>query len=224
MFDDENLRIEILIKEREAYENMFFQMEDISKSNELDFRIIQYESGNELFNPVALEEKLENLRIEILIKEREAYENMFFQMGDISKSNELDFRIIQYMSCHELFDPFALEEKLENSRIEILIKERETYEIQYFSNVSLDVVEKDFLDILIESYDENDHDAPDFNYFEDFMSVYQGYSGNEPIIMDKPTCGYDLDYIPNDDIFDDGNCYDYPEGPKENLWGIIYPF
>lgn len=170
----------------------------------------------------------ESLRIESLIEEREIYENSFFVMEDISKSNEFDNAIIQYelnQEFNESFDfedelsySFVLEDELENLRIEKLIRERESYEIQYFRNLNAPSFEMDSLDIQIQSYDEGDfYPEPDFGYFDDCYI-------EEPVMMNKPSCGYDLDYLPNDDNFDYLDCYDYPDGPDENLSGIIFHF
>ena len=81
------------------------------------------------------------------------------------------------------------------------------------------------MDILIESYEEPEEPEPDFemnheDYFEDCYDDY--YIIKEPELINAPLCGYDLDYMPNDDIYDYLDCYDYPDSPNENLDGIIY--
>lgn len=174
---------------------------------------------------------IEMLRIEKLIEEREVYENSFFSME--YKDEEFKFRISQFEEIYqdylvepveyELFEPF--EDYFEKLRDEKLIKERESYELQFFKNIDFDDFKMDTLDILISSYDECDYPTKhEFENLNECNEFFDNFYVEEPIIMNKPACGYDLDYLPNDDIFDNLDCYDYPDGPNENLGGIIFHF
>lgn len=90
----ENLRNQQLIEEREIYENNFISIEDIMKSDELDYytcpKFEEYfledfvceDTMNELDLEFDFEDYLINLRDEQLIEQREAYEEKYFSVPD----------------------------------------------------------------------------------------------------------------------------------------------
>ena len=176
---------------------------------------------------------IEMLRIEKLIEEREDYENAFFAMESNLKELDLTNYQFNYEIIHKEFD-FEDElnepldyDYLDKLRDEKLIKERQIYEIDYSKNFNIEIIEKDLLDHIIESYNESDFLEFDFEsyeevYFEDYFDYcYGGYYVEHP---KRPSCGDDLDYMPHDNLFDNMDCYDYPESPNENLNGIIFTF
>lgn len=190
-------------KEKEELIDHFYLNTNLGGKNMLDF--------NELRN-------------EQLIKEREEYENDFISMVDIIKSGELDYYAGFQYSEYYLGDfdiEFDMEDYFIQLRDEKLIREREAYELEYYSQIAEDPVEYDALDIQIESY-EGDYYECDFEYFEYddyFDSYYEEHS-----YMEASYCGnHFLDYIPNDDLFDNLDGCDYPEGPDENLLGFKFP-
>lgn len=172
---------------------------------------------------------IEMLRIEKLIEEREEYENSFFSM-EPKLNDELTlqftYEIIQEPSDYklELLEPF--EDYFNNLRDEKLIEEREFYEIKYFKNLTKEIIEKDLLDCLIESYEEPNYLEFKFESFDDdfYDDYFEDYYVEEPVFVKKTCCDCNLDYMPNDNLFDNLDCYDYPEGPNENLNGIIFYF
>lgn len=202
MIDVESLRNKKLIEEREMYENDFISIEDIMKSDELDYYWgLQYE--------------------EYLIGEFES---------------ELDF---YNDNLNGFIYPFEDEDFLIQLRDEKLIKERESYEKDYFKFV--DFPDKDIFDFQIsaregEFIDVNEYDY-DFEYapevYSDFED-YEYYQYEEDMYwklfylkksqFTTPECRCtDLDYMPHDDgLCDYMDCYDYPEGPNENLCGMKY--
>lgn len=176
---------------------------------------------------------IEMLRNEKLIEQREEYENAFFAMEP--NMDELNLTGIQFP--YEIIpEEFDFEDELnepldydylDRIRDEKLIEERQIYEINYFRNFNIEIIEKDLLDHIIESYEEPDYFEFDYEcydevYFEDdFDYCYGGYYVEQP---KRPSCGDDLDYMPHDNLFDYMDCYDYPESPNENLGGIIFTF
>ena len=203
MIDVEALRNEKLIEERETYENNFISIEDILKSDELDYYAgPQYE--------------------EYLIGEFES---------------ELDFHN-DNMNC--LVYPFEDEDSLIQLRDEKLIEEREAYEADYFASVDFDLIENDIFDLQIEArefdecleennpnldygYEDYLYPDPDEYYdYEEEMLYHRSYTKRSQFISSDCGC-YDLDYMPHDDgLCDNLDCYDYPDGPDENLCGIKY--
>lgn len=191
----------------------------------------------------------ELLRIEKLIEEREAYEKEFFSLEP--STAELDYQIFQYeleledMETNlnsndfeeDLSDPFELEDLHNLLRDMSLIREREEYEAIHFSTIEADLFSEDIFDFQIaareESLEQNGYDY-DFKYepedYEDY--VYDQYEEDmfwnlhylRESQFEKPKCGCAyMDYMPNDDGFCDYlDCYDYPEGPEENLNGIKF--
>lgn len=81
MFDSEVLHNRVLIEEREEYENSFISVEDIIKSDEMDFQIKNYmyleekfEIGQFYLDDFDFEEYMLELHYEQLIEERLSYE------------------------------------------------------------------------------------------------------------------------------------------------------
>lgn len=192
----------------------------------------------------------ELLRIEKLIDEREAYEKEFLSLEP--STAELDYQIFQYeleledMETNlnsndfeeDLSDPFELEDLHNLLRDMSLIREREEYEAIHFSTIEADLFREDIFDFQIaareeESLEQDGYDC-DFEYepedYEDY--VYDQYEEDmfwnlhylRESQFEKPKCGCAyMDYMPNDDGFCDYlDCYDYPEGPEENLNGIKF--
>ena len=107
----------------------------------------------------------------------------------------------------------------EKQRDEQLIKEREEYEKEFFSQIVDEMIKSDALDKLISDrlhYIDNHFDfepSPEYQHLEElycqeFDSDYQNKNYQ--------------DYMSDDD-FDNLDEYDYPEGPDENINGINYP-
>lgn len=192
---------------------------------------------------------INELRDELLISQRESYENDFFSVVEIEKSNELDEQIF----CHEYGEDYLIFEFESNisKRDEKLIKEREEYEASYFSIEELIKEKENFENTLhpiyelltieewnnmmVQKYEENfvfhyedysDYNFDynyDFDYYEDYgyLDDYQAFQ--RPSMEASYGCCGLLDYIPNDDLFDNLDGCDYPEGPDENLLGFRYP-
>lgn len=106
MFDMEVLRNQQLIEEREIYENNFIRVEDIMKSDEMDYytcpKFEEYFLEDFVYDDIIeeldlefdFEDYLENLRVEQLIEEREAYEMQYFSIQkETPESDLLDFLI-----------------------------------------------------------------------------------------------------------------------------------
>ena len=192
----------------------------------------------------------ELLRIEKLIEERGAYEREFLSMEPYTA--EFDYQIFQYeleledMETNlnsndfeeDLSDPFELEDLHNLLRDMSLIREREEYEAIHFSTIEANLFREDIFDFQIaareeESLEQDGYDC-DFEYepedYEDY--VYDQYEEDmfwnlhylRESQFEKPKCGCAyMDYMPNDDGFCDYlDCYDYPEGPEENLNGIKF--
>ena len=192
----------------------------------------------------------ELLRIEKLIEEREDYEKEFLSLEP--STAELDYQIFQYeleledMETNlnsndfeeDLSDPFELEDLHNLLRDMSLIREREEYEAIHFSTIEANLFREDIFDFQIaareeESLEQDGYDC-DFAYepedYEDY--VYDQYEEDmfwnlhylRESQFEKPKCGCAyMDYMPNDDGFCDYlDCYDYPEGPEENLNGIKF--
>ena len=159
----------------------------------------------------------EMLRIEKLIEEREAYENEFFSMEPSFEVENIELDIIQFNSEEELENPFEIDDFFDNLRDEQLIREREVYEIQFFKNQNFEMIENDFLDKIIESYNEPEIPEPDFDWeYDDFSDPCPI---EEPVFRKLRSCWCDVDYMPHDDNYYGGDCYFYPDG---DLLGI-YP-
>ena len=193
---------------------------------------------------------IELLRIEKLIEERESYEAEFFSLEP--PADNLDNIISKYcmeIECHavlnnledDLDDPFEFEEYLNQIRDERLIEEREAYEKEYFSiadeNGVLDDIfeyriasreEEEFIQINGYEYDFNYEPEyePDFEFdqYEEDMFYELLYLKQESQMASQQSCSCAyMDYMPNDDgLCDYLDCYDYPEGPDENLCGIKF--
>lgn len=197
--DIELLRIEKLIEEREAYERDFFSFEP--PIDKLDYIISRYEM------------------------EIEEYETMH-----ILSNHHEDFE-----------NSFEFDEYLNQIRDEKLIEERELYEKEYFSTIDEGLVLNDIYDYQIEARQEDefceinryDYDfeheqeyVPDFDDYEYENEMFYKllHLKEESLRASKPTCNCAYaDYMPNDDgLCDYLDCYDYPEGPEENLCGVKY--
>lgn len=158
---------------------------------------------------------LENARNAELIEEREFYESEFLNDEDILKSYELS-RQISYTFNEEFQTPqeeYFLFEDYMVKRDEKLIEEREIYETEYFSE---DFFQKeDTLDLIISDMDkeelfiENDYYEDDYLLDFDEMEVNYEYADLQ---MAESYC----------DPYDKLDGYDYPEGPAENLNGILF--
>lgn len=116
------------------------------------------------------------------------------------------------------------------------------YEVDYFSIVCDCFAFVDCYDYQIAAINEEDffkrngydydykyevEDYEDYVYdeYEEEMFYYLLYLKKSQFVP-QTTCGCAyLDYMPNDDgLCDYLDCYDYPNGPNENLEGIIYHF
>lgn len=193
---------------------------------------------------------IELLRIEKLIEEMEIYEAEFFSLEP--PADNLDYAISQYcmeIECHTVLNDleddldysFEFEDYMNQLRDESLIKEREAYEKAYFStideNVELNNIfehqiasreEVEFIEINGYDYDfkyEPEYD-PDFVFdqYEDdmFYKLYYLKQESQMASQESCSCAY-MDYMPNDNgLCDNLDCYDYPEGPEENLCGIKF--
>ena len=213
--DIELLRMEILIEEQEKYENEFFSTKPLD--DELEYQILEYESlieNNELKCPADEELKYQVLQYESLI---ENYE-LNCPTNDIE--NEFDYL-------------FEQEDSLMNMRDEVLIKEHESGES--FEFIAFDFIDEDIFEYQIESMEEDRYIEENFQEFDFDPDDYEHMQYEENMFwklhylresqFEAPSscgCRYD-DYMPNDDGFCDYlDCYDYPEGPNENLSGIKY--
>lgn len=180
---------------------------------------------------------------ESLIEEREAYESEFLSMEPpteeidyiiISPQHEIDDQIAVYFddSDEDFFNPFENEDRLMQLRDEKLIEEQEEYEANYPAFDDFDLIENDIIiieplgcDELLEEEDFDDCkcEFEDYEYdeYEEEMFYHLLYLKESQFSSLNCGCVY-LDYMPNDDICDYLDCYDYPEGPDENLDGIKY--
>ena len=191
---------------------------------------------------------IELLHFEKLIEEREAYEEDFFSLEP--PVDEFDYMISQYdleLEAQEinyalddfeedLVYPFEDEDFLIQLRDEKLIEERESYEKDYFEFA--DFPDNDIFDFQISSregeefieVDEFDYDFEyepeyeDYEYYQYEEDMYWNLFYLKKSQFAAPECGCaDLDYMPHDDgLCDYMDCYDYPEGPDENLCGMKY--
>ena len=191
---------------------------------------------------------MESLRNEMLIEERQNYENDFISIADIMKSEELDYYTgpqfeVYFEKTLESEAPnlddfdysFEFEDRLIQQRDEILIKEHEAYEKNNFEDIDLDLIVDDIFDYQIESfkedsfleeivpdYDFDPEDYEDMQYEEELSWDLHYLRESQFETQSRCGCPYD-DYMPNDDgLCDYLDCYDYPEGPNENLSGIKY--
>ena len=135
MIDVESLRNKKLIEEREMYENDFISIEDIMKSDELDYYgclqyeeylIGEFESELDFYNdnlngfiyPFEDEDFLIQLRDEKLIKERESYEKDYFKFVDFPDKDIFDFQISaregEFIDVNEYDYDFEYIEKIED--------------------------------------------------------------------------------------------------------------
>ena len=193
---------------------------------------------------------IELSHIERLIEMREAYEEEFFSLEPsddeyyymISQYNqetakqELDY--IAYEDFEDDFIDLEYEDDPDRLRDEKLIKEREEYE----SSDSLfidDFALNDFYDLQIAAkeeeefaevngygydfkYEPEDYEDYEYDEYEEEMFYHLLYLKESQLVSSNCGCAY-LDYMPNDDgLCDYLDCYDYPEGPDENLWGVKY--
>ena len=163
---------------------------------------------------------IEMLRIERLIVERQDYEDAFFSLEP--QNDELEYTISQYIREIEniSFNPFEYEDYLIELRDEKLIKEQEKYEQNNFSFSEVDVYDFQIKAMEDELF-ENDYDSEYYQYEEEMFYHLQYLKSSQ---FEKPTCScMDLDYMPHDDgLCDYFDCYDYPEGPDENLSGVKF--
>ena len=188
---------------------------------------------------------IELLRMEILIEQQENYEKEFLSIE--SPTYELDYHILQYESLIENYEIncptddfeeefdylFEQEDSLMNMRDEVLIKEYGNEES--FEFIGLEFIDEDIFDYQIESFEQDnflEETVPDYDFdpedyedmqYEEEMSWDLHYLRESQFeTQSRCGCPYD-DYMPNDDgLCDYLDCYDYPEGPNENLSGIKY--
>lgn len=190
----------------------------------------------------------ELLRLEKLIEEREAYEEQFFSLKPpvdefehtISQHNyELQEYELNYAfpSLEEIpVNSFEIEDYLNQLRDEKLIEEREIYEENFLSILIDDSAIDEFYKFQMDTmgleeflniddfYDYDYKYEPDYEYdqYEEDMFWEIEYLKRSQFESPKCGCAY-LDYMPHDDgLCDYLDCYDYPEGPDENLNGIKY--
>lgn len=195
--DFELLRIEKLIEEREAYEKAFLSLEP--QADELEYRISQYEQEIETKNFQRLRQDFEEV----------------------------------------LSDPFDFEDRQNLLRDVMLIKEHLEYESS--DNIIVDdfFASNDIYDFQIEAREEEEfikqngydydfkyepEDYGDYVYdpYEEEMFWHLHYLRESQLERPKCSCAY-MDYMPHDDgMCDYMDCYDYPEGPEENLNGIRF--
>ena len=167
-------------------------------------------------------------------------------------ADNLDYAISQYcmeIECQTVLNDleddldysFEFEDYMNQLRDESLIKEREAYEKAFFTtideNVELNNIfehqiasreEVEFIEINGYDYDfkyEPEFD-PDFVFdqYEDdmFYTLYYLRQESQMASQESCSCAY-MDYMPNDNgLCDNLDCYDYPEGPEENLCGIKF--
>ena len=188
---------------------------------------------------------IELLRMEILIEQQENYEKEFLSIE--SPTDELDYHILQYESLIENYEIncptddfeeefdylFEQEDSLMNMRDEVLIKEYGNE--KSFEFIGLEFIDEDIFDYQIESFEQDnflEETVPDYDFdpedYED-MQYEEEVSWDLHYLRESQfetqsqcSCPYD-DYMPNDDgLCDYLDCYDYPEGPNENLSGIKY--
>ncbi|MBE6507900.1 MAG: hypothetical protein E7Z77_00650 [Methanobrevibacter sp.] len=194
---------------------------------------------------------IEFLRFEKMIEERESYEEKFLSMEPYSPCDEIDSSIRQYeiqIDDYELmhddsedFDldyPFEYNDLIMKERDKKLIKEREEYELNHseivldyfalndFFEVQIAAMEEDkFIEINGYDYDykyEPEYEDYEYDQYEEDMFWKLFYLKESQFTSQPCGCAY-LDYMPNDNGFCDYlDCYDYPEGPDENLCGINY--
>lgn len=191
---------------------------------------------------------MESLRNEKLIEERQNYENDFISISDIMKSEELDYYTAPQFEVYfektpeseapnlDDFDySFEVEDRFIQKRDEILIKEHEAYEKNNFEDIDFDLIFDDifdhqikafeqdtFLEEIVPDYDFDFEDYEDMQYEEDMSWDLHYLRESQFETQSQCGCPYD-DYMPNDDgLCDYLDCYDYPEGPNENLSGIKY--
>jgi hypothetical protein len=165
---------------------------------------------------------IEMLRIEKLIVEREAYENAFFSM----EPNDIEFELTipQFDDCQEfIVEPFNYEDELiepfedylEKLREEKLISERIAYEMEYSKKLNYKIIEGNS-ESLTEPYSKPDYHL--LPYYDMYPDDFFDHCPVEEPTFRKPSCNWgDMDYMPNDDSYED--CYYYPDG---DLLGI-YP-
>ena len=195
--DFELLRIEKLIEEREAYEKAFLSLEP--QSDEFEYRISQYEREIETKNLQCLRQDFEEI----------------------------------------LSDPFDFEDRQNLLRDAMLIKEHLEYEASYDIIVEDFFASNDIYDFQIEVmekegffeepydghvYEYGSEDYSDYVYdpYEEEMFWHLHYLRESQLERPKCSCAY-MDYMPHDDgMCDYMDCYDYPEGPEENLNGIRF--
>ena len=187
---------------------------------------------------------IELLRMEILIEQQENYEKELLSIE--YPTEELDYLTCQYESLIENYEIncptddfeeefdylFEQEDSLMNMRDEEFIKEYGSEES--FKFIGLEFIDKDIFDYQIESFEQDnflEETVPDYDFDPDDYEHMQ-YEENmfwelhylRESQFEAQTCGcpYD-DYMPNDDgLCDYLDCYDYPDGPNENLSGIKY--
>ena len=188
---------------------------------------------------------IELSRMEILIAEQENYENEFLSTEPLDE--ELEYQIEQYESLIENYElnypldyfevkfdySFEKEDSLMNLRDELLIEEHERCES--LESIDFDFIDDDIFEYQIESMEEDKFLEENFQDFDFDPDDYEHIQYEEAMFwklhylresqFEAPSscgCPYD-DYMPNDDgLCDYLDCYDYPEGPNENLSGIKY--
>ena len=216
MFDIESLRNEKLIEERQNYENDFISIEDIIKSEELDYYT----------DPQFKEYFEETIESDVL--------NYMDNMDDFEETIESKF--LNYMDNMDDFDySFELEDRLMQKRDENLFECYKQYEVNYFKNLDFDSIVDNIFDYQINSFeldnfleddafDYDDCEYDDFDYYEYEEEMFYHLLYLKKSQFELPSCSCpSMDYMPNDNGFCDYlDCFDYPEGPDENLCGVNY--
>ena len=98
----------------------------------------------------------------------------------------------------------------EKQRDEQLIKEREEYEKEFFSQIVDEMMKSDAIDNLISDRLHYIDDHFDFEPSPEYQRLEELYYQQ-------------LDYSNQNDDFDNLESIDYPEGPDENIGGVKYP-
>ena len=190
--DIEFLRFEKLIEEREAYEEEFYSM--APPEEDLGYFIEEYEPQIETPEVTC---SFEGLEAETVTFPVEFLQEML-----------RDEKLIRKMDEHgSKYDDIILDEFALNDIYDFQIAAREKEEF-----------------IEMDSYDYEPEDYGDYEYdqYEEDMFWNLHYLRQSQFEKPKCSCAY-MDYMPNDDGFCDYlDCYDYPEGPDENLNGIKF--
>lgn len=236
MFDMEVLRNRQMIEEREIYENSFISIEDIIKSDEVEFQIAKYVFSHDMF--------------EI----NEFYMNDFdWEFGRRDYLNQLrDEKMILEMQADELsllsdIEHFYAEQDFLHAQIEEYDKEIE-YQIEEHFNLYSCISEVDFYDFRYDEYyfDEINMDGAycggglsgyevEVDPFDSFNEIdypegpsenLNGFKYPEPdypdefyddMVPEYDIKDYEPDYVGTEEIYLDKLIEDYLKEEKEFL-------